>query len=325
MTDIAKGVLGSSWALIVGWILPCALGMFIFGVVILPSLDDITILADVAAAKATDQAIVLLIGSVAAGLVLSALQTPLYRILEGYLLWPGRLKQYKQDRHRRRYAELRGQIDPDADSLQLALSIERLNRYPDHLQQFAPTLLGNGIRRFEYYAQDRYRMDSQLLWYQLRAVAPENLSKELDNARAGVDFFVCSFYVLLLLAVSGLTGLFITDSDQLRTSVTIALAISGTGLAYRSAVTATDSWAASMRALVDVGRLPLAKALGLTVPTTLAEERTMWQSLGWFLAFKYDDQAAAALDPFRSPSPSTDPAPSQNIKPDRKRRRRRLW
>jgi hypothetical protein len=74
-----------------------------------------------------------------------------------------------------------------------ALALEKFSRYPDVDDQVAPTMLGNAIRRFEYYSFNRYQLDSQLCWYHLRAAAPESTAKEVDNARSGVDFFVvCS-------------------------------------------------------------------------------------------------------------------------------------
>ncbi|MEU5393872.1 hypothetical protein [Streptomyces tibetensis] len=52
---------------------------------------------------------------------------------------------------------------------------------------------------------------------------------------------------------------------------------------YRSAVTATDEWAAAVRALVNTGRKPLAASLGLALPQTLAAERDMWTMVPWAL------------------------------------------
>lgn len=75
-----------------------------------------------------------------------------------------------------------------------ALLQERLARYPVDAGQLAPTQLGNAIRHFEEYANDRYRLDSQLLWNELTAVAPDQARRQVDVARTSVDFFVCLLY-----------------------------------------------------------------------------------------------------------------------------------
>ena len=71
----------------------------------------------------------------------------------------------------------------------------------------APTRLGNAIRRLEEYGHNRYRLDSQALWYELTAAAPKQLSQQVDTARAGVDFFVCLLYGQLLAAATALASL----------------------------------------------------------------------------------------------------------------------
>ncbi|MEV5080407.1 hypothetical protein AB0K74_16770 [Streptomyces sp. NPDC056159] len=38
MGDIAKGVLGGGWALVVGWVLPAALNLAVFFLAVAPSL-----------------------------------------------------------------------------------------------------------------------------------------------------------------------------------------------------------------------------------------------------------------------------------------------
>ncbi|MFH9985685.1 hypothetical protein [Streptomyces luteogriseus] len=74
---------------------------------------------------------------------------------------------------------------------------------------------------------------------------------------------------------------------------------------YRSAVTATDEWAAAVRALVDTGRKPLAASLGLALPQTLAAERDMWTMVSRLSRIPYHERAAA-LDRYRA-EPATDP------------------
>jgi len=301
MSDIVKGVLGGAWTLVVGWFLPCGLGLAVFGVFVLPSVSDLPVFSVVADASAANQALVLVAVAVVLGLVLSVLQTPLYRILEGYLLWPAGVASKRIEKHRETRAELHRELVKRRASHGLAdaILLEQYLRYPDSDEQIAATMLGNGIRRFEYYGQDRFKLDSQRLWYQLRAATPESLAKEVDLARAGVDFFVCLVYVLGLLALTALVGMFVEPGVPAKLALVLGLSVAGMALCYRSAVVATDAWAAAVRATVDLGRAPLAKALGLRLPDTLENERAMWQGIGWLVTFPHAPETAQYVDPYR--------------------------
>jgi hypothetical protein len=142
MSDIVKGVLGGAWSLLVGWLLPCALVLAIFGVFILPDLRTTPVFSVLVTATAANQAIVLSLASVVVGLVLSAFQTPLYRILEGYFLWPPKFAAAGRERHKHRRAQLKKKVPAGAGSdLASAIYLEDYLRYPDSDDQIAPTCL----------------------------------------------------------------------------------------------------------------------------------------------------------------------------------------
>jgi hypothetical protein len=91
MSDIAKAILGGGWSLVAGWILPTAVNVFLFGIFVMPSLSGISLIDELSRASIGQRslaALAALAASVVIGLILSALQVPLYRILEGYLFWP---------------------------------------------------------------------------------------------------------------------------------------------------------------------------------------------------------------------------------------------
>jgi hypothetical protein len=307
LTDIVKGVLAGSWGLVAGWILPVGLVIALFGVMVLPSLGEWSAFMVLAAASAAEKGLVLLVASVAIGLTLSTMSTPLYRVLEGYTLWPVGWQQKRIKHHRSHRQELRkavtgGAGESSGSAVVDALALERFSRYPDVDDQVAPTMLGNAIRRFEYYSLDRYQLDSQQCWYHLRAAAPESTAKEVDNARSGVDFFICLLYMLILLILTAVAALFTPSPDWLRLGIASGLGGAGAIGSYYAAVKATDAWASSVKAMVDTGRIPLAKALGLQIPAKLAEERDMWQRVGWLLGFAYEPEAGTELDPYRQPA-----------------------
>jgi len=307
LADIAKAVLSGAWDLVVGWILPSAVALAGFGVVLLPELSSVPLLGAVDAAAPESQALILLVAAVVLGVGMSAARTPLYRVLEGYYVWPAPVRAWRQRVHRDRRTALErefgraagenGRLDPIA-----ARAVEKYRRYPASDDQVLPTVLGNAMRHLEYYAEDHYQLDSQLLWQHLRGAVPELLSKPIDRTRTGVDFFICLCYLSALLAVASVVVAAVRPDPALVTLLVTAGASAAVAAgSYWGAVIAVDSLSAAVRAMVDLGRHPLAASLGLQVPATLAEERQMWQAVGWLVGFPYHEQAAALIAPWRTP------------------------
>jgi hypothetical protein len=335
--DIAKGVLGGGWSLLVGWILPTAINLGILAITMGPSLRQVPVANQIFTASPAAKALLLLIASVLTGLILNALQVPLYRVLEGYLLWPARLYARRSRHHRKRRSELADELTrtrrarraaaervqsagtaqrpltPDGEvpavpdprdevltATQQALLGERLARYPVQDDQVTPTRLGNAIRRLEEYGYDRYRLDSQVLWNELTAMAPEQARRQVDTARTSVDFFIALLYGHTVLVAMALCATSVDSADPPVLLGTAGVLCALCPLWYRAAVAATDEWAAAVRALVNLGRHPLAQAMGLDLPQDIAEEREMWRMVSRMSRSRFHDRAVA-LNRFRSP------------------------
>jgi hypothetical protein len=303
---------------------------------VLPVLRHASGLSQLASASSPAKALALLVTAVVVGLVLSALQTPLYRVLEGYRGLPPGLRQRRTSHHIQRkhlldqrlklarlslrealgsqrvgdaaaLAELRSEpalrgvpeMSGNVTPVALSMLAERHRRYPVDDGQVLPTLLGNAIRRFEEYGYDRYRLDAVTMWNPLVGVAPDELRKRVDAGRVGVNFFVCLIYGQLILAVSGVIALAAVPDHPVGPALAIALPVVLIPLSYRLAVEATDEWAAAFRGLVDLGRKPLAEALGLAMPTTLEQEREMWKLASRMSRRPYSP-SDEALDQFRA-------------------------
>jgi hypothetical protein len=336
MSDIAKGILGGGWSLVAGWILPTAINVLLFGLFVLPSLHGDRLASYLSETGVGGKSLVVLGASVVAGLTLSALQTPLYRVLEGYLLWPRWLARKGLGRQLRRKSCLKNRVeairlrtresgnrltleekkklkelesdlsvskfsrnDRERTVVQVGLLRERLRRYPVDDEQVAPTRLGNAVRRLEEYGYQRYLLDSQAVWYELKAVAPRQLSRQVEVARAGVDFFVCLLYGNLLVAATAIASLAASDAHYTTLLVTAVCATALAPLWYRLAEVTTDDWALATRALVDVARKPLAEAVGLELPKELSQEREMWRQYCRFVRRPYDGNRPQKLDEFR--------------------------
>lgn len=327
MTDLVKGVLGDSRALIVGWILPVFIALQLGSVLVLPALDEIS-----AVDRFIDQAegtrqLALLASAAVIGLTLAAAQAPLYRLLEGYLLWPAPIVDRRIAAHqerRRRLVKQQQEVAQTTRGVRSGLVYERAARYPAQDRQFAPTLLGNAIRRFETYAGDRYRMDSQLLWHHLTSAAPERAVAAVDNARVNSDFFVALIYSA---AATGLFGLGVVVAGEGDGSVWLAIAgsVVVAVASYRLAVLATDEWDAAVRALVDHGRAGVAAAFGLTVPSDLEQERLMWRAVNTLVRRPYSysesKDVAGILARFRSGPAAAPKAAGQTTDQEERARR----
>jgi hypothetical protein len=99
-----------------------------------------------------------------------------------------------------------------------------------------------------------------------------------------------------------------------RAAMLVVAAILGTVvgvLSYLLAVVATDEWAATVRAQVDLGRIPVAAAFGLRIPDDLEEERRMWSYVNLFVSVPYAHTGAATawLNTYRA-TPAEEPSSS---------------
>jgi hypothetical protein len=292
--DVLSGLGAGGWGLLAGWILPAALAAVGVAYGVLPSTalhHDFTHKLSIA-----EQALVLASAAFGVGLVLNAVQTPLYRLLEGYARRPEWFWKWRASRQLKRRNSLRERME-NADGIKLGLLIERVHQYPSDDAQVAPTRLGNAIRAFEVYGWDRYRLDTQTVWTELESVAPEHVRNELERARVPVDFCVAALYLSALIGI-GLVALGVTKSPTwfIGTGVGLGLA----WLWYHLAVLGTGYWYATVQAMVNLGRVPLATALGLVIPDDFETEREMWDAAMEFTREKYDDGWGAKLEPFRS-------------------------
>lgn len=353
MTGLVQGALSGGRALLVGWALPSLINVLILGFVVMPKLSNFASLGT----EKGQAAIFGLVATAVLGLVLAALQAPLYRVLEGYRGWPAWLANLRRRHHLARKHLLRNRVDAlvltrgereghlgpaegpvlaafrghpilsrhlSADIRKgdawFAMLNEQLHRYPLDDRQVTPTRLGNAIRRFEEYGYDRYRLDSQALWHELNAAVPDMARQQTDDARMSVDFFVSLLYGHLLVIAAAIADLTIGHVERpWLVAATIAVLPPLMLLWYRLAVVATDEWAGAVRAMVNLGRHPLATALGLTVPSKVEEERAMWHLASDLVRTGFHP-GQTALNTYRTPSGGQDTeagtAPTQPALPD---------
>jgi len=116
MADLVKGVLGRGWPLLVGWILPTFLSLQLIAALVLPAFVHVTAVDQFLRRSVATRQVSLLAIAAVAGVVLAAVRTMLYRVLEGYTLWPLKVAEYRIEHHRARRARLVAKQDEIASS-----------------------------------------------------------------------------------------------------------------------------------------------------------------------------------------------------------------
>lgn len=302
MLDILKGIAGKVWLPLLAWIFPSALGVLAIWFLTLPVMSEggWTVAIRAENLNAGEASSWLVGASLVLGILLYALSTPLYRLLEGYS-WPSPLRAWAVGRQRAHVDDLRNRLaQPIAgQEWERGLLQERLGRYPTDVMQIAPTRLGNALRAFETYGVSRFNLDSQTFWTELRTIVPQQLASEIDLTRCFVDFFVAIIYLNVGFSVIALVTVVSCRAFPSANWLLIFLPLLISYFAYRMALVASSSWSASVQALVNIGRKPLAESLGLQLPSTLSAERDMWGNLVRFVYFGDDDGDGTRLNRFR--------------------------
>lgn len=294
MSELLKSV----WASLYAWAFPSAVAIAYYALLIYPEALSLHKYAPTEFEIDTKVAYLGLTAMIAT--CLAALRTPLYRILEGYLLWPRWLKAAGVKRHLRVKRAFDAAVRAGGSGWPFGLTLEDYARYPMRDDQIVPSKFGNAIRAFETYGKTRFNLDSQTLWHELYAVAPKYIQQKIEQAQSSVDFFVAGVFLSLFLAVATVVTGVLEDYDR-TIFILAAPPLFVAFLSHWIAIRATDEWAYSVQALVNIGRVKLADSLGLSLPETLAEEREMWGLATKFVYFA-DADAGAGLNRFRRKS-----------------------
>jgi hypothetical protein len=298
----------------------------------------VPIFRDIGTTSSANKALVLLGVSILTGLLLSSLSTVLFRVIEGYCLVPERVAAWMRVRQQRQQQTLKSRLqhlqqlredakpipiqsgisqpvhtqesslsdevtgsDPSQIGIDVRINLvrERLRRYPADERQFGPTQFANALRAIETYGWDRYRLDSQTFWSELISVVPDSLRDEEEGARAPMNFSVSMMYVSGLVGIACLIVGFSISGSWIAPIVAGVALLLLVPLWYKLAVLNTRYLGSVVQAIVNVGRVELAKKMGLSVPLTLQDERDMWEQIFWFVDERFDEKYASYLDSYR--------------------------
>jgi hypothetical protein len=301
VADIVKLFTNGFWRYVIAWLLPCAAFLAGFLLTIYPSIKSLPILASITSATHSNFGLgALIFGGITLGIsaLLALSYEPIYRVWEGYP-WPKRFFIIGRNHELKRYKKLAVRIDTYIDqaeeaeaandyssaafsSNKEALLRELYQLFPVYEVDFLPTRLGNALRAAERYGYERYGLDTQVLWYELGAVAPEPLAEDLYSARGMVDFFVSAatlswFYAIIAIILA------IVKRDLIFLCYALA-AVLVSRLSYLRAARGTGAIAKAQQAIVNVSRSKLAELFGLTIPIDIGKEKEMWSALIAFIS-----------------------------------------
>jgi hypothetical protein len=303
VSDFVKTLTSGLWRFVYAWMLPAAITAGVFAVLVLPAMVDAPLVGH-AAARFSKQSLLTQLAVVTAvavsiSILLALNSVPLYRVLEGYS-WPDRLYKKRRERHIQKWKQIneqvKGGIDPNLGLLRTQLLWERFNQLPEKEDDILPTRLGNALKALETYAVNRYGFDSQTFWYELRAVVPESLRKDIDDAESVVDFFISFLYLSILFGlISLLIGVL---ANSVASIVAAIVALGLVPIFYLRAVKSTGEYKITVQALVNVGRPKLADTFALETPSGTDDERKMWNALTSFV-FWGDEESKKTLDQYR--------------------------
>ena len=177
------------------WDLPAGVFVSLFSLLVFPSITFLPVASDISKLGDGPKIAILIFAALGLGVLLNAMSTPMYRVLEGYLGWPRWLvkeaKKRKVASRDRLVAALDAAIKEE-DRLETGKLLERLQRFPVSNNRVVATRLGNAMRGLETIGSSMFNLDTQALWTELRSSVSSAMVDDLDSARANVYVFILS-------------------------------------------------------------------------------------------------------------------------------------
>jgi hypothetical protein len=283
--DIFKAISTGFARFVFAWITPSLVSIGVFSIFLWPVVERTSVFQPIRQLTnkgAGAAAIVFAFAVIVLSVTFAYASLPIYQVLEGYSI-PRFVQRPLLRRQQRKYVRLKElerrylltRIMPPQ------VTIDDFRAFPSSLEDVRPTRLGNALTAMESWATERYHLDSQIMWYELQGVSSDSIRKDTDEGRAPVDFFVCSIAQMFTLATACLGIAIVIPQARVRALSIAFIAILTMPGSYRLAVRNVLDWSQSVKAMVNLGRVGLANALGLEMPAQLEAERRMWSAYYW--------------------------------------------
>jgi hypothetical protein len=285
MGDIFQAISAGFARFVFAWVTPSLVTVGVFAIFLWPEVrvtSPLRPVSQVTGQNATAAALVFTFSVVVLAVTFAYASLPIYRILEGYSL-PGFLRRPLMRRQQREYSRVRDAERRYAATgkMPAGMTIEDLRRFPEKQTAVRATSLGNALAAMENWSSERYNLDALLMWHELYGVSRDSVRRDTDEGRAPVDFFVSAIAHMTLLLVASVAIAATVPHARVRALVIGVAALLVIPASYRLAVKNMIDWAQSVKAMVNLGRVDLARAMGLRIPIQLKGERRMWQLHYW--------------------------------------------
>jgi hypothetical protein len=258
-----------------------------------------------------DISLLITILTIVVGFTLTALNTFILKLFEGYVLF-NRLPFLKSGHIRRAYRlidqreTLRKEIVSLEKKKNRSLEEENLldvlktdyyitvttydQHYPPVHAGIMPTKFGNILKASEAYSGTRYGMDAVQFWPRLLHVIPSSYKQSIDEARNELSFLVnmsalsIVFFYLSIFAILANAPIFPdwerVIENSVRYIVAGLLAWGCNRFFHTAAIFSVGDFGMMIRSAYDLFRLDLLEQFRLKRPKNSVEEFQMWKNLG---------------------------------------------
>jgi hypothetical protein len=258
------------------------------------------------------------------GYTLTALNTYILKVFEGYVLLDRRPFLFMRRGYAKKAQKLIEERDAVKNKIDLlqqkknksqeeeralntlknsyyALVVEYDQYYPPPNAEIMPTKFGNILKASEAYSSTRYGIDGVQFWPRLWHVIPDSYRQTIIDARNELSFLVnmsalsVVFYLLCVIAllyntpVPGTTPNWVAIfDDSIRYIFAGTLAFLVNRFFNRAAIFSVSDFGVMIRSAYDLFRLDLLKQFRLEQPKDSVEEFQIWKNLGELMILGQD-------------------------------------
>lgn len=259
--------------------------------------------------------LLLFIPTVIIGFTLTALNTYILKLFEGYVFLPNysnakkaQLKKaktliYKRELLKNRIDRLEKKKNKNGKQLSLlrsqyySIAAEYDHSFPSSIDHILPTEFGNILKASEEYSSSRYGIDGVTFWPRLFHVIPRSYQIAIDEANNQLSFLVnlsvLSFALSLLCIIAIIFSLLVVYtpldypeialSDTIVFTIAYTLSITSAIFFHRASLFSVGAFGFMIRSAYDLFRQDLLKQLNLPLPDSSTKEFYIWKNLGELL------------------------------------------
>jgi hypothetical protein len=185
--------------------------------------------------------------------------------------------------------------------------------YPDQERYVLPTRLGNAIRAFQVYPRVVYGLEAVQAWERMSLILPQATLERVQDKRMLLDLYANVVALSAAIAILVVCMVFF-HHPRISWWWIVGPAVTFVFSWWYMPRSAID-WGYAVKGVFDLHRASLAKELGLELPRSPRDERSMWRAVSRMMTYRRES-AFDLLAPYRVKA-STDQKPSASAKPSK--------